>query len=285
MIAVRDDAGRTLTLAAPARRIVSLVPSLTETLFALGCGGALAGITRYCTEPAGAVEAVTCVGGTKNPDVAAIVALAPDLVVVNAEENRKEDFAALEAAGLTVFVSFTHRVRDVAGLITALAMLTGATAAAARLHAVLDAALDAAPPTPRRRVFCPIWKNPWMSFNADTYTHDVLRHAGGDNVCADRAERYCTVDLEVVAALAPEVILLPDEPYVFRPKDLAALTPLTGTPAWRSGRIYFVDGKALSWYGLRTASALAYFRAVLSEDRVPAAVVMAEQGGGSDDAS
>jgi len=279
VIAVRDDAGRLLTLAAPARRIVSLVPSLTETLFALGCGDALVGITRYCTEPAGAVDAVGRIGGTKNPDVAAIVALAPDLVVVNAEENRKEDFAALQAAGLTVFVSFSHRVRDVAGLITGLGTLTGASAAAARLSAGLEAALHAAPPAARQRVFCPIWKNPWMTFNADTYAHDVLQHAGGDNVCGGRAERYCTVDLEAVAAMAPEVILLPDEPYVFGPKDLTALTPLARTPACRSGRVYFVEGKALSWYGPRTASALGYFRAVLSEERAPAATYMAEDKG------
>ena len=279
MITVRDDAGRTLTFAAPAQRIVSLVPSLTETLFALGCADALVGITRYCTEPAGAVDAVAHIGGTKNPDVAAIVALAPDLVVVNAEENRKEDFAALEAAGLTVFVSFSHRVSDIAGLMIRLGTLTGATAAAARLRMELDGALSAPPPATRRRVFCPIWKNPWMSFNADTYSHDVLAHAGGDNVCRDRAERYCTVDLEAVAALEPEVILLPDEPYGFRPRDRAALAPLEATPACRSGRVHFVDGKALSWYGPRTASALAYFRAVLSEDRVLAAVATAEQGG------
>jgi ABC-type Fe3+-hydroxamate transport system substrate-binding protein len=271
VITVRDDTGRTLTFAAPAQRIVSLVPSLTETLFALGCADAVIGITRYCTEPAGAVAAVARVGGTKNPDVAAIVALAPDLVVVNAEENRKEDFAALEGAGLTVFVSFSHRVRDIGGLMIGLGTLTGTTAAAARLRAELDGALGTPPPAIRRRVFCPIWKNPWMSFNADTYAHDVLAHAGGDNVCHDRAERYCTIDLEAVATLEPEVILLPDEPYGFSRKDLAALAPLDATPAGRSGRVYFVDGKALSWYGPRTASALGYFRAVLSEGRVPAA--------------
>jgi len=279
VIAVRDDAGRMLTRAAPARRIVSLVPSLTETFFALGCGDALVGITRYCTQPAGAVDAVARVGGTKNPDVAAIVALAPDLVVVNAEENRQEDFAALEAAGLTVFVSFSHRVRDVAELLTALGTLTGAPAAAAQLRAALEVALGAAPPSVRRRVFCPIWKNPWISFNADTYAHDVLQRAGGDNVCGARAKRYCTVDLEAIAAAAPEVILLPDEPYVFSEKDRAALATLDRTPAWQSGRVHFVDGKALSWYGRRTGSALGYFRAILSEGGAPAAVATTEHRG------
>ncbi|HVO24797.1 MAG TPA: helical backbone metal receptor [Candidatus Margulisiibacteriota bacterium] len=260
MIEVVDDAGRVLKLAEVARRIVSLVPSLTETLVTLGCGNALVGVTRYCTEPPQALRNVERVGGTKNPDCGRIRALRPDLVLVNAEENRRADFDALERAGLTVFVAFPRRVRDVPALLEKLGALAGADAEARCLRDRVTEALRHVDGQERQRVFCPIWKNPWMSFNRDTYADDLLQLAGGENVCRERPQRYCTVTLEEIAATDPQVILLPDEPYVFSAKDLPALAPLAGTSALRPGRIHFIDGKALSWYGPRTAPALLYLR-------------------------
>ena len=267
MIEVVDDADRAIVLHEPARRIVSLVPSLTETLFALGRGTALVGVTRYCTEPVGAVERLERVGGTKNPDCERIRALQPDLVVVNAEENRREDFEALQRAGLTVFVSFSHRAGDVAGLIHRLGRLTQSEAAAQRLGDEVERELDELgrqAQMRRARVFCPIWKNPWMSFNQETYADDMLRLAGGDNVCGDRPQRYCTITLEEIVAADPEVILLPSEPYVFAEKDLPSLAALRMTRAHRPVRVHFIDGKALSWYGPRTARGLRYLHAVLA---------------------
>jgi ABC-type Fe3+-hydroxamate transport system substrate-binding protein len=244
-----------------------LVPSLTETLFALGCGDAVVAATRYCTEPAGTVERIDRVGGTKNPDLHRIRALDPDLVLVNAEENRKEDFEALERAGLTVFVSFTHRARAVIDLLRKLGELTGTGAAARRIGDELTQTLahvESARRGSRPRIFCPIWKNPWMSFNRDTYADDMLWLAGGQSICRDRAERYCQVRLGDIAAEQPEVILLPDEPYVFRQKDLQDLELLRATAAFQRKRIHFIDGKALSWYGPRTARSLPYLQALLA---------------------
>jgi ABC-type Fe3+-hydroxamate transport system substrate-binding protein len=267
MIEVSDDAGRALRLTAPARRIVSLVPSITETVVRLGCGDALVGVTRYCTEPAPALRHVERVGGTKTPNCERIRGLHPDLVLVNAEENRREDFDALEKAGLNVFVSFPRRVCDVPGLLEKLGVLSGADAAARRLRDMVVEALaqtDGRTPQDRQRVFCPIWKNPWMSFNRDTYADDLLWVAGGENVCRDRPQRYGTVSLDEIATTDPQVILLPDEPYVFSAKDLQALAPLGATSAHRSGRIQFIDGKALSWYGPRTAAAVLYLQRLIS---------------------
>jgi ABC-type hemin transport system substrate-binding protein len=267
VICVVDDVGRQVRLGDAAQRVVTLVPSLTEMVFALGRGDTLVGVTRYCTEPADAVERLERVGGTKNPDLGRICALHPDLVIVNAEENRKEDFEALDRAGLKVFVSFPLRARDVGGLLRRVGELIGAGAAAEHLAQALERAvgeLDDQRERRRQRVFCPIWRNPWMSFNQDTYAHDMLWMAGGCNVCAPRGERYCRVTLEEVAAAMPEIILLPDEPYVFAPKVLPDLEPLRDTPAWRMNRVHFIDGKALSWYGSRTAPALRYLRALFS---------------------
>jgi ABC-type hemin transport system substrate-binding protein len=250
------------------RRIVSLVPSLTELLVALGAGDALVGITRFCTEPAEYVSAVAKVGGTKNPDLEAIAALRPDLVVMNAEENRREDFDALEARGFAVFVNEPKTVDDGVRLIARLGAVVGRPEVGARLAAAQEAgvaavrrAIVARSPVP---YFCPIWRKPWMAFNRDTYAHDVLRVAGGANVLAGRCERYPVVTLEEVAASAPEVVLLPDEPYRFADRDLPALAPLVSAPAFRRGWVRFVDGKALSWYGLRIADAIETFARVFT---------------------
>lgn len=266
----RDDLGRDVRLAAPPRRIVCLVPSLTETLFAIGAGPRVVAVTRYCEEPAAAVAALPKVGGTKNPDVAAIAALAPDLVVLNAEENRREDFEALAALGLPCFVTEPKSVDDGIRMIARLGALVGCEAALAlaaeqeRRVRVTVAAIGAARPV---RYFCPIWRKPWMAFNADTYAHDVLAVAGGANVCAGDSLRYPTVALEAVAAAAPEVVLLPDEPYRFTARDRPALAPLADTPALRSGRVHLVDGKALAWYGPRIADGVATFAALFAATR------------------
>jgi ABC-type Fe3+-hydroxamate transport system substrate-binding protein len=268
---VLDDLGRPIDLPGLPRRIVSLVPSLTETLFVVGAGAAVVGVTRYCTEPVGAVAGLPKVGGTKNPDLAAIGELAPDLVIMNAEENRREDFEALAARGLAIFVTEPKTIADGVRMIARMGEISGCGAAgralaaeqAARVDAIVSAGAD------RRavRYFCPIWRKPWMAFNADTYAHDVLRVAGGENVCATETARYPTITLETIAACAPEVILLPDEPYAFGERDRHALALLADTPALRAGRVHFVDGKALSWYGPRIADGLMRFAAVFAGAR------------------
>jgi ABC-type Fe3+-hydroxamate transport system substrate-binding protein len=260
---VSDDVGRRLALAAPPRRVVSLVPSLTELVCTLGRTDRLVGVTRYCTEPADVVAGLPKLGGTKNPDVEAIVSLAPDLVLANAEETRREDFQALTAADLIVFVSFPRSLVATLGSIERLGEAIDAAAPAATMAKEIASAL-ADPPDRRLRTFCPIWRKPWMAFNRDTYADDLLRHAGADNVCADRPERYPVVDLNVVAEADPEVVLLPDEPFPFAERHRASMTALAGTTAWRQGRVHFVDGKALSWYGHRTAPALRDFRRLIA---------------------
>jgi ABC-type Fe3+-hydroxamate transport system substrate-binding protein len=258
-----DDLGRALELAARPQRVVSLVPSLTELVCALGAAGRLVGVTRYCCEPADVVADLPKVGGTKNPNVDAIAALAPDLVLVNAEENRSEDFQALTAAGLPVFVSFPHTVAEAERSIERVGEILGARDDAAAMVAAIAAARADAP-VPQTRVFCPIWRKPWMSFNRETYADDLLRHCGGNNVCAGQAERYPVIELHAIAQADPEAILLPDEPYPFDARHRDSLADLAQTSAWRRGRIHFVDGKALSWYGPRTASALRLFRELLA---------------------
>ena len=261
---LEDDLQRTVRLAAPPRRIVSLVPSLTELVCALGHASDLVGVTRYCTEPADVVAALPRLGGTKAPDLRSIIALRPDFVLVNAEENRREDFQLLIEAAITVWVSFPCTVDAAARSIQRLGAALDAAPAADAMAGAIAAARRRAPAA-QRRVFCPIWRKPWMSFNRDTYAHDLLYCAGGWNVCAEAPARYPSIDLEAVAGLDPEVILLPDEPYPFAARHRAFLHPLSATAAGRAGRIHLIDGKAMSWYGPRTAAAVESLRALLAE--------------------
>lgn len=254
-----DDGGVALRLAHAPERIVSLVPSLTELVCALGGAARLVGVTRFCTDPPEVVAGLTKVGGTKTPDCEAILALRPDLILVNAEENRRADYERLVASGVPVFNSFPTGVQAAALSIGRLGRLLGSEERAAALAGAIEQARAAALARigRRPRVFCPIWRNPWMTFNRDTFAHDLLWCAGGENVAADAAERYPRVELGSIAERLPEVVLLPDEPYRFAERHIETLTELSQTPAWRDQRIHLIDGKAISWYGPRTPAALA----------------------------
>jgi len=251
----------------PARRIVSLVPSLTESLFALGLGDRVVGVTDWCVHPAAAVAALPRVGGTKTPHLDAVRALRPDLVLANREENRKRDVERLEADGLPVWVTYPRTVRDGALLLRELAALGADEEAVDRVVVPVEQAVDEASrvrPLRPSRVFCPIWKGPWMSVGADTYAHDLLSLCGGENVFAERADRrYPRVSEEDIVAAAPEVVLLPDEPYRFGAPEVEALRCLD-VPAARNGRIHCIDGTLVSWYGPRIAQAVAVVRPLLA---------------------
>ena len=234
-----DASGVALALSAAPRRIVSLIPSTTELLCALGLAEALVGVTVYCVEPRDVVCGKTRVGGEKDPDLAAIRSLAPDLVIANVEENRREDVDALRAVGIPVWVTYPRTVAEGLAMIRDLGEVTGARAAA----------------RPPVSVFYPIWREPWMTVGADTYVHDLLATCGGANVFADRV-RYPTITLDEMAARGPEVIFLPDEPFRFRRAHLRDFDAYPAVPAVRNGRMHLVDGKPFSWHGPRLAEAL-----------------------------
>jgi ABC-type Fe3+-hydroxamate transport system substrate-binding protein len=240
-------------------RIVSLVPSLTEALFALGLGARVVGVTDWCVHPASALKALPRVGGTKTPDLEAIRALDPDLVIANREENRRRDVDRLETAGLRVWVTYPRTVRDGVSLLSELGRLGASPADVARVVEPIEDSVGRAElsrpdrPTP---VFCPIWREPWMAVGADTYANDLLALCGGENVFSSRSDRrYPRVSLDEIVAAAPHVIVLPDEPYAFGPKDAAELCRLD-VPAARAGRIHLIDGTLISWYGPRIGRAV-----------------------------
>lgn len=274
------------------KTVISLVPSITESLFDLNIGDRLIGRTDYCIYPVGTVEAVPSMGGTKNPDVQKIIALQPELVFANAEENRKEDVDALRAAGIPVWVSMPTKVSDVFTLLWNIMYLFNETSMVVRVRLIEQVydrlmgmlnARDKDLPS----VFVPIWYEPWMTINQDTYLHDLLLICGGMNVFADRERmfpldadlgkreadvtlaegrdtRYPRISLDEVVAKQPDIILLPSEPFKFTEEHIKIFADLD-IPAAKTNRIHLFDGSWLTWHGTRLAYALNDLPALLRE--------------------
>lgn len=230
-----DDLGRAVAVPAVVRRVVSLVPSLTESIDATA-PGLLVGATDWCTHPAGLD--VARIGGTKNPRVADVLALEPDVVIANDEENRPADLDELRAAGVAVWVTAPTTVPE------ALRSLDRMLRIACGLDRPkwLDEADEtwwrpAAPTT--RTALVPIWRRPWMALGRDTFASDMLARLGVANVLRDHTERYPRIDL---GALPPyDLVVLPDEPYAFGPDD--------GPEAFAGIDARCVSGRHLTWYG------------------------------------
>lgn len=265
--AIADATGVVCDLSTPPRRIVSLIPSITEILFALGKGDAVAGVTIFCTQPPEGVATKTRIGGEKDPKLDAIRALGADLVIANVEENVRAHVETLREWGIPVFVTYPRTVAAGIRLVEELGRLIGAEDTGRRIASDLDRRLDRL--RARRagrapaRVFCPIWRRPYMTINGDTFIDDMLRECGGRNVFAAAATRYPEVTLDEAAAASPDVIVLPDEPYRFRHAHVADFDAYPSMPAVRDARIHLIGGKLLSWYGPRIAEALAVLPGLL----------------------
>ena len=234
-------------------RVVSLVPSATETLLALGVTPVAC--TRFCEQPS-----LPHVGGTKDPRVDEVAALGPDLVVVNDEENRLEDVEALRAHGLPLHEMSPRSVAGVGPAVAALARAVGA--AVPGPFDAWDAWLAQwlrPEGVRRRRAFVPVWRRPWMTLAGDTYGSSLLDLLGWENVFADAGERYPEVTLEDAAARRPDAVLLPSEPYPFKERHVAQVE--AGVPG---ADVVLVDGQDLFWWGIRTPAAAERLAAVLN---------------------
>jgi ABC-type Fe3+-hydroxamate transport system substrate-binding protein len=235
------------------RRVVSLVPSATETLRVLGVDPIAC--TRFCEQPD-----LPAVGGTKNPDVDAIVALAPDVVVMNDEENRAEDAEALVAAGLRVHSMSPRSVADVGAAMIALGETVEVGVPARFGAGEWESWLAEQAATPERaRAAVLVWRRPWMTMNGDTYGSSLLDVIGIDNVFAGDDDRYPEVSLDAISARRPDIVLLPSEPYVFKERHVEEVA--AGLPGVDTR---LVDGRDLFWWGIRTPDAVSRLRDTLS---------------------
>ena len=289
---VSELASRALVLKQAPARVVSLVPSDTYTLAALGLGHTLVGRTQYCVHPIDALRDVPVLGGTKNIDVDALARSTPDLVIANQEENRRADIEAIESLGIPLLLSFPKTV------------IEGIEHAATIADLFPDAARQERRAVP---TFIPIWMDPLMTVHANTFISDVLELAGGRNVFADRERRYPLsadlgqrearapeavserdtryprIRLEEVTERRPELILLPDEPHEFSPADADVFRQLDIPAATRrlddgEDAVRFCDGKDLMWYGLRSVEGLQRLTRVIDGARGSEATSFATLG-------
>ena len=249
-------------------RIVSLCPSLTELVFALGRGHDLVGRTRYCIRPADGVEAVPVLGGTKNPKIEQILAAKPDLVLLNEEENRAEDAHALTGAGVAIHSSFPKTPAETAALVRDLGQVLERQDAAEALAEDIErraaAAATKGTGRPVRWAYL-IWRKPWMAAGAGTYIHSLLTLPGGENVFGDLTEidgeRYPAVTAEQIREADPDAVFLSSEPFPFAEKHIGELATETGLPR---ERFHLVDGQILSWHGASTPGGIDYATRLLT---------------------
>ncbi len=293
-----DDEGVIMAFdATPPKRVVSLIPSMTESLFDLGVGDRVVGVTDLCTPPEEDQLRLQRVGGTKKPNLEAVRILRPDLVIANQEENSEDSVRALSEAGLTIWLTFPKSTVDALDLLWTIIKvfkLSEQVPLVETLARTLDWTEKATTARLSIPTFVPIWQGekedigPWfMTFNYQTYANDVLAKVGGMNVftarerrypleadlgtaepedAGERDTRYPQVTIDEVIESKPDVILLPNEPYAFEESHKSQIEEwLADTPAVDSGRVHLIDGSLLTWHGTRLAKAVAELPTYLGE--------------------
>ena len=252
-------------------RIVSLVPSITELLFALELGAQVVGRTGFCIHPRAGLRAVPKLGGTKDVDIDALLALAPSHVIVNIDENTRETFEALRARVPHVVVTHPNTPGDNRALYALFGAIFDREVQAARLVKDFDCALlslqSSVAAQPPRKVLYLIWREPWMTVSRETYIANMLALVGWQTVPASNALRYPALDAATMKNLQVDLCLLSSEPYPFRAKHIAELRELLGgtTP------VQLIDGEMLSWYGSRAIQGLAYLASYANQTCATAA--------------
>lgn len=230
------------------QRVISLVPSLTEYLFDLGMAERLVGRTRFCIHPKSQVDAIPHFGGTKNPKIEAIRKAQPDLVILNKEENRREDVEAITTFA-PILLSDIATIEQALEAMMEIGEAVGRAAQAGEIVAKIRSTI------PRKESYVPmraaylIWRRPWMAAGKETYIDDMMAHFGLMNVAEE--PRYPVLELEFLAEQKPELILLSSEPYPFKEKHIAELEA-----ACPGSRVMLVDGEWFSWYGSRMIPAM-----------------------------
>jgi ABC-type Fe3+-hydroxamate transport system substrate-binding protein len=250
-------------------RIVSLCPSLTELVFDLGRGAELVGRTKFCIHPEGLVERIEKVGGTKNPKIARIIELAPDIVLLNEEENRREDADALDAAGVSCHVSFPRTAIETAAMVRSIGAALDASERAEAIALDIEqraerVTREAEGTTPVGFAYL-IWREPLMTVNGDTFVDALLTMAGGRNVFGAKPDRYPTIDPNELTAADPQLVLLSTEPFPFDERHADELSMRTNLPR---DRFHIVDGELLSWHGSRTPRGIDYAQAVVASSSI-----------------
>ncbi len=247
-----DQLDRIVELEKIPERIVSLVPSQTELLYDLGLGDRVVGITKFCIHPEVWFRNKKRVGGTKNFKVEVIRELRPDLILANKEENTKEGLEEL-ARTIPVWISDVKHLPDALGMIRSVGLMLDKIDEAEAMVSMIEGKRLACSGLVKRKCAYLIWRNPYMTIGGDTFIHEMLAHAGWENVFGKEL-RYPSIGIEDLASCDAEVIFLSSEPFPFKEQHLKEIEEGTGKQA------VIVDGEAFSWYGSRLLHVWEYFR-------------------------
>lgn len=260
---LRDALGVLHEPAAAPARIVSLVPSITELLFALGLGGQIVGRTHYCIHPSAGIASIPSIGGTKKIRYPRLRALKPTHVIVNIDENPRPLAERLMAGGFQVIVTHPLRPEDNVPLYRLIGGIFNRVAEAEALVRRFRQALVALRPVawPQRRVLYMIWRNPWMGISRETYISQMLALVGWETLPVESVARYPELELNRRLLDAADWILFSTEPYRFVPDDLVNFAHDYDCPL---EKLRLIDGEMTSWYGSRAIQGVRYLRALAS---------------------
>lgn len=240
-----DMMGHKLSFRSFPKRIVSVVPSQTELLFELGLDEEVIGITKFCIHPDKWFRTKKRIGGTKTLKIAEIIALQPDIIIANKEENTQSDIALLQQH-FPVWLSNILTIEDAFRMIAAVGSLVNKKQQATRLLSELTTDFATMPAFLKdKKAAYFIWKNPWMVAAGHTFVDSVLRQLGADNVFG-RLERYPEVSAGDISSSQADLVLLSSEPFPFKEQHIAELQELLP-----EAKIVLVDGEVFSWYGSR----------------------------------
>lgn len=261
---ILDDLNQPFEITTKPRRVISLIPSITETLFAYGLSGAIAGITDFCPVVKEFPKSVERVGGPKHLNIEKIISLEPDLIIANAEENEKDEIHSLREKGQKIFVTFPKSVPDAISMMEKLSRITMTEETARPLISQIQHEYDELLKNKKEespfKVLYLIWKNPFMSVNEDTFINDVLKTVKGKNIFEENAKRYFNIHIEEIVEADPDVIILPSEPYKFTEEDALDLKSYKEISAVKNEKIFLLKGEYFCWYGVRLLESFRFLK-------------------------
>ncbi len=256
----RDMLDRTVKIPFPPQRIISLVPSITETLFDLGLEKKIVGITDYCIHPKEKVKEVTKIGGTKNPNIELITDLKPDLIIADKNENTQSQVEKLMKIS-PVFVMDVNNYEEALSMILLLGTISDRKQEADEMvTAIQNSFQDLQSLDHSKTVFFPIWKGPCMTINKDTYIHSMIHKIGLINAFADSDTHYPQVSDQELNDLQPDFVFLPSEPCSYTPEDVVYCKSL-----FPNAKVIELDGQMFAWYGSRLLKASFYLQKLVTE--------------------
>ncbi len=252
MITIKDLTGRDITLIDSPKRVVSLIPSVTHTLFEIDCGDLVVGRTDFCNKPEEAKK-IKSIGSPKKIDIDKIIALTPDLIIADVEENRKSDVEELVKSGFKVYIASIKKIEDIITFLTHMGQIFENKKVQGIIKKI-ERELSSPPPSKKIATFLPIWRNPYMCFNEETFLDDILKRCGFHNIFRKNRKKYFKLNEEEIQKSEFDLLMLPSEPYNFH--ELEPIEIIEDLKLSPHVKIAYIPGEWVAWYGAITPEGL-----------------------------